>query len=118
MLNLTLTMHPELLFGPKELLHSGKDREIEFQEIKIGIFQEVKSFFFVVVELWSQLADKLTIHSIPCSWILQADHYQSPPSHLRDYSTCNNARLEFSTYFVPSFDPNESCLKNGLHSGL
>jgi hypothetical protein len=42
---------------------------------------------------------------------------QSPPSHLRDYSTINNARLEFSTIFVPSFDPNEWCLKNGLHSG-
>jgi hypothetical protein len=40
---------------------------------------------------------------------------QSPPSHLLDYSTCNNARLEFST--VPSFDPNDWCLKNGLHSG-
>jgi hypothetical protein len=42
---------------------------------------------------------------------------QSPPSHLWDYSTCNNARLEFSTIFVPSFDLNEWCLKNGLHSG-
>ncbi len=42
---------------------------------------------------------------------------QSPPSHLRDYSTCNSARLKFSTSFVPSFDPNEWCLKNGLHSG-
>jgi len=42
---------------------------------------------------------------------------QSPPSQLRDYSTCNNARLEFSTIFVPSFDPNEWYLKNGLHSG-
>jgi hypothetical protein len=42
---------------------------------------------------------------------------QSPPSHLRDNSTCNNARLEFSTIFGPSFDPNEWCLKNGLHSG-
>ncbi len=42
---------------------------------------------------------------------------QSPPSHLQDYNTWNNARLEFSTIFVPSFDPNESCLKNGLHSG-
>jgi hypothetical protein len=41
---------------------------------------------------------------------------QSPPSHLQDYSTCNNARLEFSTIFVPSFDPNEWCLKNGFHS--
>ncbi len=28
-----------------------------------------KTFFFVV-GLWSQLVDKLTIHSIPCSWIL------------------------------------------------
>jgi hypothetical protein len=27
-------------------------------------------FFFVVVGLWSQTADKLTIYSIPCSWIL------------------------------------------------
>ncbi len=43
---------------------------------------------------------------------------QSPPSHLPDYSTCSNARLEFfSQFFVPSFDPNEWCLKNGLHSG-
>jgi hypothetical protein len=40
---------------------------------------------------------------------------QSPPSHLWDYSTCNNARLDFSTIVVPSFDPNEWCLKNGLH---
>jgi len=42
---------------------------------------------------------------------------QIPPSHLQDYSICNNARLEFSTNIVPSFDPNEWCLKNGLHSG-
>ncbi len=42
---------------------------------------------------------------------------QSPHTHLRDYSTFNNARFEFSTIFVPSFDPNEWCLKNGLHSG-
>jgi hypothetical protein len=43
---------------------------------------------------------------------------QSPPSHLRDYSICNNTRLEFSTIFVPSFDPSEWCLKNGLHSPI
>ncbi len=42
---------------------------------------------------------------------------QSPLSHLRVYSTCNNVRLEISTIFVPSFDPNKWCLKNGLHSG-
>jgi hypothetical protein len=42
---------------------------------------------------------------------------QSPPSHLWDYSTCNNASLEFSTIFVPSFDPSDRFLKNSLHSG-
>ena len=40
----------------------------------------------------------------------------SPPSHLRDYSKRNNARLEFSTIFVPSFDPNEWCLQNVLRN--
>jgi hypothetical protein len=42
---------------------------------------------------------------------------QSPCSHLWDYSTCYNDMLEFLTIFVPSLDPNEWCLKNGLHSG-
>ena len=42
---------------------------------------------------------------------------QSPPSHLWDNSTFNNARLDFSTIFVLSFDPDEWCLKNGFHSG-
>ena len=43
---------------------------------------------------------------------------QSPPSHLRDYSTCKNARLEvFHKFLFQAFDPNEWCLKNGLHSG-
>jgi hypothetical protein len=64
--------------------------------------------FFVFVGLWSQSADKLTIHS----GFYKPTIPQSPPSHLQDYSTCNNARLEFSTIFVSSFD-----LKNGLHSG-
>ncbi len=27
-------------------------------------------FFFFFFGLWSQSADKLTIHSLPCSWIL------------------------------------------------
>jgi hypothetical protein len=42
---------------------------------------------------------------------------QSPPFHLQYYSICNNARLEFSTNFVPCFGPIEWCLKNGLHCG-
>ena len=51
------------------------------------------------------------------AWFYKPTIPQSPPSHLQDYSTCNNARLEFSTIFVSSFDPNEWYLKNGLHSG-
>jgi hypothetical protein len=81
------------------------------------IFQQYFFFFFLAFGFWSQSADKLTIHSLPCSWILKPTIPQSPPSHLQDYSICNNARLEFSTNFVPSFDPIEWCLKNGLHSG-
>ncbi len=42
---------------------------------------------------------------------------QSPPSYLWDDSTFNNARLDFSTIFVLSFDPDEWCLKNGFHNG-
>ena len=37
------------------------------------------------------------------------------PSHLQDYSTCNNAKLEFPTYFYPYFDPNKWYMKNSLH---
>jgi hypothetical protein len=42
---------------------------------------------------------------------------QSQPSHLQNYSICNNVRLEFSINYVPSFDPNEWCVKNGRYSG-
>ncbi len=45
---------------------------------------------------------------------IYVNHPQSPPSHLQDYSTCNNARW-FN--FFPWFDPKEWCMKNGLHSG-
>jgi hypothetical protein len=78
-------------------------------------FQFLTYFF---IGLWCHSDDKVTIHSIPFSWIFYKPTIsQGPPSHLRDYSTCNNACLEFSTIFVPSFDPNEWCLKNGLYSG-
>ncbi len=78
----------------------------------------INFFFFFFFGLWSQSADKLTIHPWLCSWILSANHStKSTLPFLQDYSICNNARLEFSTNFVPSFDPIEWCLKNGLHSG-
>ncbi len=41
---------------------------------------------------------------------------QRPPSHLRDYSICNNARLIFTWFLIQAFDPNEWGLKNGFHS--
>ncbi len=75
-------------------------------------------FFFFFVGLWSQSADKLTIHSIPCSWIFisQPFHKVHPPiCGITAHATMPG--YSFSTIFVPSFDPNEWCLKNGLHSG-
>ncbi len=74
-------------------------------------------FFVVVVGLWSQLAKSLQFIQYHVAGFYKLTIPQSPPSSLRDYRTCNNARLEFSTIFVPSFDPNEWCRKNGLHSG-
>jgi len=50
--------------------------------IKIFVFVH-KTTFFAFFGLW--LADKLTIHSVPCSWILgfyKPTIPQSPPSHL------------------------------------
>ncbi len=86
-----------------------------FYEKKMTEIWKVTSFFFCFFfGLQSQLAD---IVSIPCTRFYTLTIPQSPPSHLRDYSTCNNASLEFSRNFVSSFDPNEWCLKNGLHSG-
>jgi hypothetical protein len=35
----------------------------------VGLVSFFFFFFFFFFGLWSQLADKLTIHSIPCSWI-------------------------------------------------
>jgi len=42
---------------------------LRYSLLKKNIFKKWM-FFVVVVGLWSQLADKLTIHSIPCIWIL------------------------------------------------
>ncbi len=41
----------------------------------------------------------------------------SSKSLLQDYSKCNNARLISTQFLLPCFDPNEWCMKNGLHSG-
>ena len=69
---------------------------LDFTVRHLRFVRPLRHVFFFVVGLWSQSADKLTIHSIPCSWIFYKPTIpQSPSSHLRDYSTCNNARLEF-----------------------
>jgi hypothetical protein len=95
--------------------------------VNLGInFDDIKILFFDTKFQNTKILTRLIffvcwtlVSVVPCNCV--AGFYkptipQSPPSHLRDYSTCNNSRLEFSTIFVPSFDPNEWCLKNGLHS--
>ncbi len=74
-------------------------------------------FFFFFVVLWSQSADKLTIHSIPCSWILWADHSSKSTLPFAGLQHMQQCQVRVFHNFVPSFDPNEWCLNNGLHSG-
>ncbi len=75
------------------------------------------SDYSVVVGLW---ADKTSFHSQLCGWILNANHPQSPPSYLRVYSICSNARLFLTLdclFQIRPFDLNEYCIKNGLLMG-
>jgi hypothetical protein len=70
-------------------------------------------YFYFFVGLWSQSADKLTIHSIPCiAGFYKPTIPQSLPSHLRDYSTCNNARLGFCSTLL------KKCQESKLESIL
>ncbi len=39
------------------------------------------------------------------------------PPFLQDYSICNKARIISTQFLLHAFDPNEWCLKDGLHSG-
>jgi hypothetical protein len=71
-------------------------------------------FFFLLLDFGLSWVTSLQFIQYHVAGFYKPIIPQSPPSHLQDYS---NARLEFSTIFVPSFDPNEWCLKNGLHSG-
>ncbi len=92
----------------------------EFKEVHLDTdyslmkFPKVNIFFFAFGR--SQLTNLQFILCYVAGFYKPAIP-QGPPSHLQDYSTCNNARLELSTMFVPSFDPNELCMKNGPHSG-
>jgi hypothetical protein len=77
----------------------------------------VAIFFFFVLDFGLSWLTSLQFIQYHVAGFYKPTIPQSSPSHLQDYSTYNNARLEFSTIFVPSFDPNEWCLENGLHSG-
>jgi len=46
----------------------SKSKKVSLLGITGGV-RVLKTGFFLV-GLWSQSADKLTIHSLPCSWIL------------------------------------------------
>jgi hypothetical protein len=81
------------------------------------VFDQRKRWFFLFLDFGLSRLTSLQFILYHVPGFYKPTIPQSPPSHLRDYSTCNNARLEFSTIFVPSFDPNEWFLKNGLHSG-
>ena len=77
---------------------------------KIQFFFFIFLFFIFFLDFGlSQLTSLQFIHCHVAGFYKPAIP-QSPPSHLQDYSICNNARLEFSTNFVPSFDPIEWCL--------
>jgi hypothetical protein len=66
---------------------------------------------------WERVAMQKSLRTPDVTRFYKPTIPQSPPSHLQDYSTCNIVRLEFSIIFVPSFDIDKRCLKNGLHSG-
>ncbi len=74
-------------------------------------------FFFLLLDFGLSWLTSLQFIQYHVAGFYKPTIPQSPPSHFQDYSICNNAGLEFSTIFVPSFDPNEWCLKNGLRSG-
>jgi hypothetical protein len=80
-----------------------------------GVNNYLLEIYFLFL-LLSQLADKLTIHSLPCSWIFRGQPFlKVHPPICRCTLHATMPGSEFSTNFVPSFDPNEWCLKNGLH---
>jgi hypothetical protein len=111
-MDLTPYLYPEIkLFTFKTLT------QIQYNKFSFGcVCLALYDFFFSLDFGLSQLTS-LQFIQYHVAGFCKPTIPQSPPSNLRDYSTCNNARLEFSPFFVPSFDPNEWCLKNSLHSG-
>jgi hypothetical protein len=67
------------------------------------------SFFFLLLDFGLSRLTSLQFIQYHVAGFYKPTIPQSPPSHLQDYSICNNASLEFSTIFVPSFDANEWC---------
>jgi WD40 repeat protein len=78
---------------------------------RLVIHSSFHSFFLLLLDFGLSRLTSLQFIQYHVAEFYKPTIPQSPPSHLQDYSTCNNARLEFSTIFAPSFDPNEWCLK-------
>ncbi len=76
-----------------------------------------ETVFFLLLDFGLSQLPSLQFNQYHVAGFCKPTIPQSPPSHLQDYNICNNARLKFSTIFVPSFDPIEWCRKNGLHTG-
>ncbi len=92
-------------------------KKVNIEKYRFLFYKFTYSIFFFVLDFGLSWLTSLQFIQYNVAGFYKPTIPQSPPSHLQDYSTCNNARLESSTIFVPSFDPNEWCLKNGLHSG-
>ncbi len=80
------------------------------------VYYEILNLFFVVVVgLRSQSAYKLTIHSIPCSWILKADHSSKSTFPFAGIQHMQQCQVRVFHNFCSELW--SKCLKNGLHSG-
>jgi len=75
-------------------------------------------FFCFLGGLRSQLADKLIVHYVACSWIFISQPFlkvHPPICQITAHATMPGKSS--STIFIPSFEPNEWSLKNGRISG-
>ena len=74
--------------------------------------EKVFSLDFV---LWSHSAGKLTIHSVPYSWIVLTEYSSKSTLPFAGLYHFQNCQVRVFHNFVPSLNQNERCLKNSLH---
>ncbi len=67
-------------------------------DVRFPLSRDFLNNFFLFLFLFDP--DKLSFYPQLWSWIVQANRFQSPHSHLWDYSTRNNYRLVFNYIFL------------------